>query len=236
MGFEALKQQFLDGKLTKEEFAAQAKEFVEKGEVKQEDVDAVLNQGGQAGGNNIGLDIQQVLSNPEFLDFVNKQVQSEADKVRTKAAQEKKLLEQQLDQLKTDKMTEEQKAQYERQKLEDALKEKERELNAREVAIHTVDKLTEAKLPLSFKGFLARESVEETDKAIAAFQTAWADAIKTAVDERFKQSGSDPGKGKQGGGTKKWSDMTMTEQGQLYRTDPAEAKRLAAADGMALQF
>ena len=233
MNIEALKQQLSEGKITQEQFAAELKKLLDAGTITQEEHDAAGKADpGQAGG---ALTTEQVQA--MIADAVKKAEQSAGDRVRTQYSQQQKDLQDELEKLKTEKMTAEQQAEYKRQKLEKDLKDREDALNVREVALHTIDKLTEAKLPLAFKAFLVGQTKEDADTNIAAFQTAWQTALKEAVDAKFKDGGDDPAKRKQGGaGQKKWSEMTLTEQGKLLVENPGLAKTLAAASGETLDI
>ena len=233
MGIEALRQQLKEGKITKEQFAAEAKKLLDAGTITQEVYDAAIKEDGGdppggSGGSGGSFSAEQMAE-------IQKMIQAASDQVRSTYSFEKKKLEDELEKIKKEKMTEEQKAEYERQKLERDLKDREAALTKREVELHTIDKLTEAKLPLAFKPFLAAGSKEDTEKNIEAFAAAWQTELKAAVDETFKKHGGDPGQRKQGGGgSKGWKEMTLTEQGQLYREDKAKAIQLAAAAGIKL--
>lgn len=232
MGLEALKQQLAEGKLTQEQFAAEAKKLLDAGTITNEEYEAAIKVDGGAGG--------QGGNGGEFtetqLAAIQKMMQSEADKVRTKAAQEKKALEDQLEKMKTEKMTEEEKTKHELEKLQRENKETADQLLKEKVAFHTVKTLSAKELPSEFDVFLVGPTIEDTDTRIAAFQTAWGAAIKAAVDARFKDGGGDPPGGKGGGSTKKWAEMTLTEQGQLFGSNPGLAKSLAAQAGVNLDI
>jgi hypothetical protein len=223
MNIAELKAKLASGELTQEQFAEELKKLLDAGTITQEEHDsAVKGDSGQAGGMSA--------------EDIKKLIQSETDKVRTEYAKKLKAEQDEKDRLLKEKMTDEEKARFEREKLQKDLEERERTLNAREVALHTIDKLTEAKLPLSFKDFLVAGSKEDADKNIEAFQKAWQAELKAAVDARFKDNGSTPPG--QGGGTptKKWSEMTLTEQGKLVTENPQLAKSLAAAAGIVLDI
>ena len=224
MGIEALKKQLAEGTITQEEFLAELKKLLEAGSITQEEHDATVKTDNGAGGNG-GMSAEEI----------RKLIQSETDKVRTEYANKLKAEKEEKEKLLKEKMSDEEKAKYERDKLINDLKEREAALSAREVALHTIDKLTEAKLPLAFKDFLVGASKEDADKNISAFQTAWQTAIKAEVDEKFKQGGSNP-PGKGGQPTKKWSEMTLTERGKLLVENPGLAKTLAAASGEVLDI
>jgi hypothetical protein len=226
MTIEALKQKLANGELTKEQFLSELKKLLEAGSISQEEHDeaAKVDDGGAnpgEGGNSLSA------------DDIKKLIQSETDKVRTEYAKKLKAEQEEKERLLKEKMSEEEKAKYEREKLENDLKEREAALNAREVALHTIDKLTASGLPLSFKDFLVGQSKEDADKNIEAFSKAWQEEIKKAVDAKFKESGEEPGKRKGGGaGAVKnpWSKehFNLTEQARILKEDPNLAKQLEA--------
>jgi Domain of unknown function (DUF4355)/Short C-terminal domain len=222
MNIEALKKQLADGEITQEQFAAELKKLLDAGTITQEDHDGAINPGGNPGGTGGGMTEEQI----------KKLIQSETDKVRTEYNKKLKAEQDEKERLLKEKMSDEEKAKFEKDKLEKDLAEREAALNAREVALHTIDKLTEAKLPLSFKDFLVGQSKEDADKNIAAFQTAWQAAIKAEVDAKFKDHGGNPGKGQGGSGTtvNPWKQETfnLTRQAQLLRDEPELAKQLMA--------
>lgn len=234
MNIEALKQQLAEGKISKEQFLAELKKLLDAGTITQEEHDAAAqtepggsnpdDKGGKPGGE--GLTLEQV----------QQMIQSETDKVRTKYAQTVKDLELQLDKLKTEKMTDEQKAEHERKKFEDQLKQREKDLLEREVKLHTVDKLRELELPLEFRDVLAGADVEATDANITSFADQWQKALKAAVDKKFKEHGDDPNKKKGKGGSdvkNPWSDehFNLTKQAEIMKNDPELAKQLKAQAG-----
>jgi hypothetical protein len=237
MSIEALKQQLAEGKITKEQFAAELKKLLDAGTIDQAAYDAAIaeaNNSSGGGGSGGALTAEQVQA--MIAEAVKKAEQSAGDKVRTEYAAKLKAEQEEKDRLLKEKMSDEEKAKFEREKLQKYLEEREKSLKQREVALHTIDKLTEAKLPLSFKDFLVADTTEDADKNIAAFQTAWQAAIKAEVDAKFKEHGSDPGKGKGGAGTNtvnpwKAETFNLTKQAQILKDDPELAKQLMAQAG-----
>lgn len=232
MGIEALKQQLAEGKITKEQFAASLKELLDAGTITQEAHDEAAKT--EPGGNQSGGNQEPAFSESQ-LAAIQKMMQSEADKVRTKAAADKKALEDELTNLKTAKMTDDEKAQFERDRLTKELGEREAALTKREVELHTIDKLTAAELPLTFKPFLMGATKEDAEKNVEAFGTAWQAAIKAEVEKKFKDNGDDPSnRNKGGGGAKTWKELNLTEQGKLYAENKQKAIDLAKASGVSL--
>ncbi|QGF21712.1 putative scaffold protein [Bacillus phage vB_BcM_Sam112] len=236
MNLEQLKAQLKEGKITKEQFKEELKKLLEAGTIDQAAHDAeVAALDNNAGGNDpAGF-------TPEQLEAINKLVQSASDQVRTDYSKQKKDLEDELERLKTEKMTAEQKAEYDRQKAAQELADREAALNAKEVALHTVDVLTELKLPIRFKKFTEKmTNKEEAEAILKDLSVEFNAAIKEAVDNRFKGTGGGNPPGGAGGGggaaTKKWTDMTLTEQGKLFAEDEKAARALATASGVTLNY
>lgn len=237
MNLEQLKAQLKEGKITKEQFKEELKKLLDAGTIDQAAHDAeVAALDDNAGGNNNPGGFT-----PEQLEAIQKMVQSAGDSVRTEYSKKKKEMEEELERLKTEKMTAEQKAEYERQKAAQELADREAALNAKEVALHTVDVLTDLKLPIEFKVFTQTSATkEDAEKLLKTLSTAFNAAIQKAVDDRFKGAGggNPPGGagGSGGAATKKWTDMTLTEQGRAFQEDPEAARALAAASGIKLNY
>jgi phenylalanyl-tRNA synthetase alpha subunit len=236
MSIEALKKQLAEGTITQEQFAAELKKLLDAGSITQEEHDAALKtdpgqSGGGAGGALTAEQVQAMIA-----EAVKKAEQSAGDKVRTEYAAKLKAEQEEKERLLKEKMSDEEKAKFEKEKFEKELKEREAAIVAKEVQLHTINKLTDAKLPISFKEFLVGPTIEDADKNIAAFQTAWQTAIKAEVDAKFKQNGGDPGKGQGGGAAvvNPWKQETfnLTKQAHILRDDPVLAKQLQAQAGV----
>lgn len=234
MNLEQLKQQLTEGKITQEQFEAELKKLLEAGTITQEQHDEAAKGGGSAGGGG-GEPLSADAVQRMIAEAVSKAEQSAADRVRTEYSQKNKELQDKLDELAKSKMSEEEKAKFEREKLEKELRDREAALQTREVALHTVDRLREYELPLEFRDFLAGANVDDTNKRIDAFRVQWQTALSAAVDQRFKQNGSDPGRGSSGSTGEKnpWSKehWNMTEQAKMIMSDRAKAVSMAAAHG-----
>lgn len=232
MNIEALKQQLSEGKITKDQFLAELAKLLDSGAITQEEHDTASSD--DAGGDD-DPEGKQAFTDDQMA-AIAKMVQSEADKVRTKAKKEKDDLQAKLDDLETAKMTEEQKAKFELDKLRKQNEDTAAELLKEKVGFHTVKQLSAKELPSEFGEFLAGSTVEDTDERIELFEKAWQKAMKAAVDSKFKEGGTDPQRGKGGGSSgfkNPWSKehWNMTEQGKILTKDRAEANRLAIAAG-----
>ena len=169
----------------------------------------------------------------EIQAMVDKAAQQAADRVRTEAAKEKKALNDELEKIKREKMTDDERAKDDVEKMKADLQQREDALNKKTVELHTVNVLADKKINPNFKDFLIAETTEATDARIATFETVWNAAIKTAVEDRFKQGGGEPPRGTGGGGgvINPWSKATLnySKQGEIMRTNPELAKQLQAA-------
>ena len=230
MGIEALQKQLTDGLITQEQYKAELKKLLEAGTITQEEHDTAEAFEGKKEEKSLTAESVQAM----IAEAVKKAEQSAADKVRTEYTAKLKAEQEEKDKLLKEKMSEEERAKFEREKYERELADREAAINAREVELHTIDKLTESKLPLSFKAFLAAGTKDDVEKNIEAFAQAWQTEIKAAVDAKFKENSDEPTKRKAGPTVKTWSEMTLTERGKLYDTDPEAAIKLAAASGVKL--
>jgi metal-dependent amidase/aminoacylase/carboxypeptidase family protein len=149
---------------------------------------------------------------------VEKIAQSAADKVRTEYTKRLKDAQKEIELLKTEKMSESEKREFEAQKLKDALDEKDRDLTRREMELLAVKSLDEKKLPSAFIEFVIGENEEKTIGRIAQLEKVFSEELKNAVNERMKTFGREP---KRGGGAdpNSFEGMTPTEVQEKARTD-----------------
>lgn len=119
--------------------------------------------------------------------LIKKEAQREADKVRTKAAKEKREAE-------LAAMNEADRRAAELADKEAALLS-EKEAFAREKMINNTTKLLVSEsLPVEFNELLAGKDEETTKNNVTNFKTKFNAAVQAEVDRRFKDSGSNPKK------------------------------------------
>ena len=107
-------------------------------------------------------------------------------------------------------MTDEQKAaEAERQRIE-ALEERERELNKRELKATAIDILAEKELPIKLAEVLYYEDENTTKEHIDAVEQAFSEAVEAEVDKRLVNSVDVPG----GNGS---SGQTMTRSERIAK-------------------
>lgn len=121
---------------------------------------------------------------------VAKIVQSENDKLRTKYSQEIKAKEAEILELKKSTMTEKELRELREKDL--ALKEK--ELQRKELVIIATDSLKDSGLPTDFRDFVLAETPELTQSRVLKLKDVIQKAVESAVQEKFKTGGHEPGK------------------------------------------
>jgi len=151
---------------------------------------------------------------------VEKIAQSAADKVRTEYTKKLKDAQKEIELLRTEKMSEGEKREFEAQKLKEALESKERDLTRREMELLAIKALDEKKLPSTFIEFVIGGSEEETTKRIDVLEKTYREAVKVEVDTRMKAHGIVPGKGR-GTDTTSFEGMSPAEIQKKARDDPA---------------
>jgi hypothetical protein len=131
----------------------------------------------------------QVETKLELSEDVQKYIQSEMDKVRTKAAKEKQKLKDELEAVKKDKMTDAEKAEYELQKQREELEKDRQELNRLKLEGATVDILKEVELDLDFKPFVLASDEDSTKVRAKTLKELFDKAVKAEVDKLYGENG-----------------------------------------------
>lgn len=163
------------------------------------------------------------------LEAVQKMIQSETDKVRTQYSKIVKDLESEKLELERAKMTDNERKQAEQEDLMKQLKEKEQSLLQRELEIKTIDLLKSNDLPIDFKPFVTDVSEEKITEKIEAFKVLWQDALKTAVENKFKDSGRTVKKADSVNGTitqEQFMKMHTREQNAWQQANPELFKEI----------
>lgn len=209
MTLEELKKLLESGEITQEEFDAKKAELENDDETKKKDED------------NSTLTIEDV----------KKLIQSETDKVRTEYSKKLKDAEKKAEELEKEKMSETERKEFELNKLQQELERDRAALKAERLNNKTADLLAEKKLPSAFKSFLVGSDEETTVANIEGFAEAFNNAVKEAVDGKFKENGYKP----QSGGTsvtknpfQRGEHFNLTEQAKLLKENPELAAQLKA--------
>ncbi len=129
---------------------------------------------------------------------IAKERQSAEDRVRTEWAQKFKAISDELDTLKREKMTDDERKQADFDKREQDLRELEAKLKHEQSKSYAMQALAKAGLEdgeYAFLPFVIADDPKETDNRIKALDTAVKARVKAAVEETFKKAGKTPGKG-----------------------------------------
>lgn len=153
-------------------------------------------------------------------ETVRKIVQSETDRVRTKYSVELKAAQDQIEALQKEKMTSAQLREYEQKQLTERLAAKERELNDKEVSIHARDQLIAEGLDISFVDFVKADSKEKTEERIKLLKSRFNESLAKAIEDKIKEHGRDPQKGRDQVTTPVFQGMTPAQIQQKSRSDP----------------
>jgi hypothetical protein len=145
---------------------------------------------GGAGGDSGGQTSFQ--PTPEMEAWLQKQIQSAEDRVRTQYVKQLKQLEQEKDALLKEKMTEEERAKYELEKQRRELFEKEAALKRQTVELEATNLLAAAQLPITFKPFVLGDDVDDTKRRIEDFKKLWDAAVSEEVTKRMAAGGRKP--------------------------------------------
>jgi hypothetical protein len=178
-------------------------------------------EGGESGQDEPGGEGEESKQQEKALTMedVQKLIQAEADKVRTKAAKEKKTLQDELDATKTANMTAEQKAKHDLEKLQNEVNEKAKALQERENKLYAIDELRGAELDNDFLPFVLAESDEITSERVQTLKSVFMKAVAKANENTYKDTGREFKKGSQQSGavTKEQFDkMTYQERTKLF--------------------
>lgn len=176
-------------------------------------------------------------------DDLEERIQRAVDRATNKLGNENKNLRSELEKLRKEKMTDEERAEAERKERETELERRERELKDKENRLYALKALKKAKLDdgsessMELADFVMADSEDEIDKRVKVFGNLVTKFVKAEVDKTFKQHGGNPDKGAgAGGGTAnnpyKKETFNLTKQMELELHNPEEAKRLKAEAGL----
>lgn len=132
------------------------------------------------------------------MDDIRKLIQSEVDKVRTKYSNEKSILQKELDNLKREKLTEDERRQLELEDKERAIAEREQSLLDKENRLYTIKAIKAAGLDdgsdkaLELVDFIISDSQEKIDERVKVFSEILNKFVSAKVDSTFKVNGRVP--------------------------------------------
>ncbi|MCM3160994.1 DUF4355 domain-containing protein [Metabacillus litoralis] len=158
-------------------------------------------------------------------DDITKLIQSEVDKVRTDYSKKLKDKDKELDTLKREKMTEEEKQKLDNENL---LKENEA-LKKDKLGYFALENIVSQGLPAEAKEFVVGDDEATTLDKITAFKTMFDNAVTAKVNEAYKNNGSDHKKGNSSSGSitkEQFMSMSAVERTKIYNENPELYKQL----------
>ena len=160
---------------------------------------------------------------------VDKLLQQETDRRVTSALkkQQKKFEDERAEAEKLKDMDEAQKREYEFEKRVAELEAKEREFALTQNKLSASKVLADRGLPVQFVDYIVAEDAETMMTNINEFEKAWKAAISDAVNARLATPAPKGSTVSQTGLTKEqFSKMTVSQQSELYRTNPELYKQM----------
>ena len=171
---------------------------------------------------------------------LQKLIQSQVDKALVQAGKDKAAMAKQLETLKKEKLTADERAELERKEKEAELLTREQALKDQENRLYAVKALKTAKLDdgsdavLTLVDFVLGPDEETIDARVADFAKLLGSLVQSKVDQMIKANGYIPPKGSEGAGTVNpfaKDTLNLTEQGRLLRENPELAKQLRTQAG-----
>lgn len=220
MTIDELKKLLDDGKITKEQFKSMA--LALDPNFKEDDPDHDPDKGKDK---DKGPDIE-------------KMIQQAVDRATNKLGNDNKRLREELDTIKKEKLTAEERAELEKKQEREQFERERAEFQQEKNKLYAVKAIKAAGLDdgsdkaLELVNFVLAGDEKEIDSRVKAFGELVKKFVASEVDKTFKDAGRNPGKGASGGDeknpyTKEY--FNLTEQMKLEATDPEKAKRLQAA-------
>jgi len=155
----------------------------------QEKVDETARAGAETGDAQEKEESKEPEMTPEQQALIDKRVQSEADKIRTKYVKELKAERDALETLKKEKMSAEEKVQYETKKAAEALEGERRQVTAAKLELYAIKALSSNDLGTELIPFVMADSEEAVDEKIKSLKSYLFKHRKIVSDEITKGNG-----------------------------------------------
>lgn len=155
---------------------------------------------GSSGEENQGISLDDFLKDPKNRAEYDRRVSKSLETAKSKWDAEKNeaVENARLEAEKLAKMTADQKAEHERQKLEKALSDREKAVTARELKAEALGILADKGMPVSLAEVLDYTDAEKCKASIEAVEKAFQQSVEASVNERLKGT-PPPAGGGQGG-------------------------------------
>lgn len=217
MTIDELKKMLEEGKITKEQFKAMA--LALDPNYKDEDEDP---------------DKDKKKEEPDL----ERLIQQAVDRATNKLGNDNKRLREELESIKKEKLTAEERAELEKKQEREQFERERAEFQIEKNKLYAVKAIKAAGLDdgsdkaLELVNFVIGSDEKEIDSRVKAFGDLVKKFVAAEVDKTFKDAGRNPQKGGTGGAEKNpymKDTFNLTEQMKLEATDPEKAKRLQAA-------
>lgn len=186
MTLEKLKKMLADGTIDQKEYDSMVEKLGLKEDSKKDEDKKKEDEGKKDSG---------VPDNLQYL------IQSAVDRATNKLGNENKKLREQLESLQKEKMSDDERKQFEFDAQVKALKLKEQELKEKELRMFAIKAIKDAGLDdggdtaLALVDLLMGESEDAITNKTASLKSLVDKSVKSQVEQRFKASGRDMGKG-----------------------------------------
>ena len=169
---------------------------------------------------------------------LEKLIQQAVDRATNKLGNENKRLREEMENIKKEKLTVEERAELEKKQEREQFERERAEFLAEKNKLYAVKAIKAAGLDdgsdkaLELVNFVLASEEKEIDARVKAFGELVRKFVASEVDKTFKDTGRNPGKGGSGSSEKNpymKETFNLTEQMALEATDPEKAKRLQAA-------
>lgn len=223
MDLEQLKKLLAEGKITQEVFDELSKKLKDDDDNKKDDDDKKKDD------------------DKKDDDDLERKIQSIVDRATNKLGNENKNLREQLEKLKKEKMSDDERKQYELTEKEKEIQERENELKAKENRLYAIKAIKKAGLDdgsdtsLELVDFVLGEDEQTIDARVKAFNSLVKKVVKAEIEKVFKENGGEPPKGGKNENIEnpyKKETFNLTKQMELELKDPELAKRLQAQAGI----
>ena len=210
----------------------QLKKMLEEGKITQEVFDELSKGLGEGEGGDKGGKEDEELE---------KKIQSMIDRATNKLGNENKTLKEQLEKMKKEKMTDDERKQFDLAEKEKEIQKREAELKAQENRMYAIKAIKKAGLDdgsdaaLELVDFVVADDEAGIDNRVKTFGDLVKKMVQAEVDKTFKNNGGSPKKGgdKAGGENPyKKETLNLTKQMELELTNPELAKQLKAQAGL----
>lgn len=211
-------------------------DLLENGSITQEDYDDLLSKVQPK------EEEKQKEAEPPTIDDekLEKLIQAKVDRITSKLGKEKAGLQKQLEQLKRDKLTDDERKQLEISEKEQEIAERERALLEKENRLYAIKSIKAAGLDdgsdqsLELVEFVLADETEEIDRRVKVFGALVKKFAQNEIDKKFKENGRNPnagGKTSTANNPYAKDTFNLTEQMRLEVENPELAKTLKEAAG-----